>query len=99
MGIILIDSKAWEKMYERFVYFMRMLNAKLGENVENGTGEWLDNTDVCGILDVGKRTLQNYRDKGLLPYSQINYRVYYKAEDIRAFIESHMVKSDHTEKK
>ena len=32
---------------------------------------WLDNQDVCEILNVSKRTLQNYRDTGRLAYSRI----------------------------
>lgn len=99
MGIILIDSKAWEQMYERFIFFMRLLNEKLGENTGADAGKWLDNTDVCEILGVGKRTLQNYRAKGSLPYSQINHKCYYKPEDIRMFIQSQLVESDHPEKK
>ncbi len=46
-------------------------------------GKWLDNQDVCEILNVTKRTLQNYRDNGTLPYTQIERKIYYKPEDVQ----------------
>jgi len=45
-------------------------------------GQWLDNQDVCEILNVTKRTLQNYRDNGTLPYTHIERKIYYKPEDV-----------------
>lgn len=47
---------------------------------------WLDNQDVCEILNVSKRTLQSYRDTGRLAYSRMDRKIYYKPEDIEIFI-------------
>jgi len=49
---------------------------------------WLDNQDACRILKVGTRTLQNYRDNGTLPYSNLGGKVFYKASDIEAVLDS-----------
>ena len=54
--------------------------------------KWLDNQDVCLILKVSTRTLQNYRDKGILPFSQISNKIYYKASDIEKHLENNYVK-------
>ena len=50
-------------------------------------GRWLDNQDVCQILNISLRTLQTYRDNHTLPYTQIGYKMYYKPEDIERLIE------------
>jgi len=55
--------------------------------------KWLDNAQVCIILKVSSRTLQNYRDNGILPFSQIGNKIYYKAEDIDKHLESGYLKS------
>lgn len=44
--------------------------------------EWLDNQDVCNILNVSKRTLQTYRDNGKLPFTRIDRKMYYKPIDV-----------------
>lgn len=51
--------------------------------------KWLDNQDVCDVLGISKRTLQTYRDKGLLPFSQIRHKIFYKPEDVEKFSQSH----------
>ena len=49
-------------------------------------GDWLDNQDVCQILNISPRTLQTLRDNGTLAYSQINRKVYYKPEDVEMIL-------------
>lgn len=48
---------------------------------------WLDNNDVCRILGISKRSLQHYRDSGMLPFSQINNKIYYKPQVISQVLE------------
>jgi DNA-binding transcriptional MerR regulator len=49
-------------------------------------GEWLDNQDVCQMLNISPRTLQTLRDNGTLAFSQINRKVYYKPEDVERIL-------------
>ena len=59
-------------------------------------GDWLDNQDVCQMLNISPRTLQTLRDRsnsvrlqgknGTLAYSQINHKVYYKPEDVKRIL-------------
>ncbi|MBD3905631.1 MULTISPECIES: helix-turn-helix domain-containing protein [Bacteroidota] len=51
--------------------------------------KWLDNQEVCLMMDITKRTLQTYKDKGLLPYSKLNRKNYYKRSDVQALLEAH----------
>lgn len=39
-------------------------------------------------IGISVRTLQTYRDKGLLPYSCIKHKIFYKPEDVEAFLKS-----------
>ena len=50
--------------------------------------QWLDNQEVCLMMKITKRTLQTYKDKGLLPYSKLNRKNYYKLSDVRALLET-----------
>ena len=45
--------------------------------------EWLDNQEVCQILRISKRTLQTYRNSGVLPYSQIGHKMFYRPDDVK----------------
>lgn len=50
--------------------------------------KWLDNQEVCLMMNITKRTLQTYKDKGLLPYSKLNRKNYYKLSDVQALIQA-----------
>ena len=60
------------------------------EMADRGTdkklGNWLDNQDVCQMLNISPRSLQTLRDNGTLAYSQINRKVYYKPEDVESIL-------------
>jgi hypothetical protein len=49
---------------------------------------WLDADQVTEALKICNRTLQNLRDTGILPFSRINGKFYYKAADIEKLLES-----------
>ena len=55
------------------------------------TEQWLDNQDISNLLHVSKRTLQNYRDNGIIPFSQIGGKIYYKASDVEKLLLKHYV--------
>ena len=50
--------------------------------------QWLDNQEACLMMNITKRTLQTYKDKGLLPYSKLNRKNYYKLSDVKALLEA-----------
>jgi hypothetical protein len=81
MEIINIEARAFEAMavrFEQFVKRVEMLCVRKDKKLQ----KWLDNQDVCLLLNISKRTLQTYRDNGTLPYSQIGHKMYYKSEDV-----------------
>lgn len=87
MKIVTIEARTfelWQSKFEDFVKRMDVLCAPYRKHQE----KWLDNSDVCRLLNVSSRTMQTYRDTGKLPYSQINNKLYYKKSDIEYFIEN-----------
>lgn len=48
----------------------------------------LDNEEVCLLLNIQKRTLQRYRERGLIPCTQIRHKVYYKTTDVERLLAS-----------
>lgn len=87
MEVINVDSQAWEMMMAKFDSFARRVETLCKSSEDKSLQKWLTNEDVCGILNVSKRTLQTYRDSGKLSYSQIGYKIYYRPEDVEQLIE------------
>lgn len=85
MEIVAIEKKALEAIERAFERFTVRMDELCTGNTKQ-LSKWLDNEDVCRLLNISKRTLQTYRDNGTLPYSQINHKMFYKASDIEALL-------------
>jgi len=48
--------------------------------------EVLTNPDVEKILKVSQRTLQSWRDSGILKHSKVEGKIYYRLKDIQELI-------------
>ena len=86
MNIVNIDAQTFEEMLskvEGFAYRMEQLCLRHGDRDMN---EWLDNQDVCLLLNISPRTLQTLRDNGTLAFSRINKKIYYKPEDVEKIV-------------
>lgn len=64
------------------------LNMQTGTNKPSISGEcFLDNNEVCQMLHLSSRTLQDYRDKGLIAFYKLEGKILYKASDIHKMLE------------
>ena len=52
---------------------------------------WLTTKQAAVALDVSPRTLQTYRDQGIIGFSQFGRTIRYRAEDIQAFLLDHFL--------
>lgn len=52
---------------------------------------YLSGEDVCGLLHISKRTLQQYRDDNILPYIQIGGKIIYKETDLMTILEQNYI--------
>ena len=83
MEIVSIERKTLEELVAKFDRFVSRMDAICHRHSEKKMSEWMDNQDVCRILDISTRTLQTLRDNGTLGYSQINHKIYYRPEDVQ----------------
>ena len=50
---------------------------------------YLIGDEVCKLLRLSPRTLQDYRDNGMIAYCKIGGKILYKQSDIQAMLERH----------
>lgn len=84
MEVIAIESKTFDLITDRFENFAKQIKQWCG--VDKPDTNWLDNQDVCTLLNISKRTLQYYRNTGKISFSQVNNKCYYKASDIEKLL-------------
>ena len=53
----------------------------------------LTDPEACAILKVGKRTMQEYRTNGIVPYYLIAGKVLYREQDLEELLQRHYKKA------
>ena len=86
MEIVSIERKTFEAMVAKFDRFVSRMDAICQRHGEKRMGKWMDNQDVCRMLNISPRTLQTLRDNGTLAYTQICHKTYYKPGDVESII-------------
>lgn len=79
---------------QMFSQLMKGLLAKLERYCTSarpmlGGEVFLTGEEVCELLKLSTRTLQEYRSNGTLPYYKIGGKILYKQSDIQAMLERH----------
>ena len=86
MEVYYIEAGIFEEMLARADSLSAQVDRLYEKNREKKPGEWMDNQDVWLRLNISPRTLQTLRDTGKLAYSQIQHKIYYKAEDVEKLV-------------
>ena len=87
----LLDKSTYEDWMERIMERLDELADVVSHTPKRPTydGEpLLDYQEVCQLLNISKRTLQRYKDEGLVSYP-LFHKTWYKESDILAFMKKH----------
>lgn len=52
---------------------------------------YLTGREVCELLFISPHTLQDYRDKGFIPYTQIAGKILYRLSDINRLLQENYI--------
>jgi excisionase family DNA binding protein len=89
-----------DQFYRKLVEKMDLIDKKIADGKKDNplSEAWLDIQEACQLLKISKRTLQSYRDNGILPFSQIGGKIYFRASDIESHLNRHYVKAFNSKK-
>ena len=90
MEAIHIISEAFQRVLDKLEHIDHRLDKKSDNPL---TDTWLDIDETCELLKISRRTLQNYRDNGILPFSQVGGKIYFKVSDLEEHLQRHYVKA------
>ena len=55
--------------------------------------EWVENSELAEILGLSKRQLHGYRERGVLGFSTIGRKIYYRRDDVARLIKNNTIKN------
>ena len=89
MEFNVISNEKFQELINKISELQRTFTTRARESLVE---TWLTNHEVSKILRVTPRTLQNYRDQRILPFSQVGSKIYYRASDIQKHLDDHYIK-------
>jgi len=86
----ILDNKSLQIV--SFVMALDELSATIQQSLQNRTphlnGEkYFTNREVCQLLRISSRTLQNWRDTGKIQFIRLNGKMLYKEQNIKILLE------------
>mgnify|MGYP000469343558 CR=1 FL=1 len=78
----------WVKMFHSNIDRLLVSIEKLFESRQPGAfnDELLTDKEVAYLLKVSRRTLLDYRNNGILPYTQVGGKILYRTSDIERIL-------------
>lgn len=90
MKLYIDETTVFEVLYKRLEAIEKQLEILNSENNQSQK-EYLKTREVAELLQFTPRHIQNLRDKGILPFSQIGRTIRYRFQDIQDFMMDYYV--------
>lgn len=87
---LLVPQNELEKIHSDLSELKTILREKSEAELN---GQYVDSVQVPKILSISRKTWQTYRDKRLIPFSQIGSKIYVKRSDLEKFMSDHYIEA------
>lgn len=85
--------KIVDRNYEKIEKKLSELIKKLDNRLVQESIQFLDNTQFMQLMGISIKTAQTWRDNGVVSFSQIGSKIYYKVADIKELLDNNYRKS------
>ena len=79
--------------YQELVVRMDEIKSALTEKQKEPKDVFLDNQDFLQLMNISKRTAQSWRDEGIISFSQVGAKIYYRFSDIEQLLNKNYKKA------
>jgi len=89
MEVITMESEVFQAIRDELLEIKKKVDDFKKKSETPLSEKWLNSTEVCQLLHISKRTLQNLRDRKVLKFSKIGAKAYYRVSDIDQMLNMH----------
>ena len=69
----------------------------LSNKIQDAQDRILTERNVCEMLGIGIKTLRSYRANGILSYSKIGNKIFYRLSDINSMLNAAKIEGDYSQ--
>jgi hypothetical protein len=85
MQAVIISQENFDEVIKRLDKIQHEVSSKQKSPADT----FIDNQEFIQIMNVSKRTAQSWRDEGIISFSQIGSKIYYRMSDVQALLDKH----------
>jgi tetrahydromethanopterin S-methyltransferase subunit G len=89
MNAVILTAQQYQELVNR----LDTLNRKLEDKSKTLEETFLDNQEFIQLMNISKRTAQTWRDEGIVSFSQIGSKIYYKMKDVAVLLDKNYNKA------
>ena len=82
-----------KNQYEEILNKIDEVKSSLEEKQKNPKDIFVDNQEFLQLMNISKRTAQTWRDEGVVSFSQIGSKIYYRMSDVEKLLEKNYRKA------
>lgn len=82
----------FKEQYERILRKLDRIASDFIYNRQFPEEMFMDNPKFMELMNISQKTAQLWRDKGIIGYSQIGNKIYYRVSDIKELLDKNHVK-------
>lgn len=83
----------FKEQYGSIIKKLDLIEANLIFNKQFPNDQFLDNPKFMELMGISQKTAQSWRDKGIISYSQVGNKIYYRISDIKNLLDSNYQKA------
>jgi len=89
MEAIILSTQQYKDLVNR----LDDLNKQLEEKQKKPQDTFLDTQEFLQLMNISKRTAQTWRDEGVISFSQIGSKIYYRMSDVQKLLDNNYRKA------
>lgn len=86
MDIVILEKSAFEQLLAEVRQLTQRVESLSRKCRDKRFQKWLTGEEVCAILKISQRSLQNLRSKHKICYAQLGRKFYYRPEEVELVI-------------
>lgn len=86
MNAVILTQEQYEEIIKRIDEIKKSLESKS----QSSEDTFIDNADFIQAMKISKRTAQTWRDEGIISFSQVGSKIYYRMGDVQKMLESNL---------
>lgn len=79
--------------YKEVLNRLKIIEKIVFKKQKNPSEVFLDNQEFIRVMNISKRLAQTWRDNGIIGFSSVGNKIYYKMSDIHSMLDKHYKES------